>query len=81
MVLPCFSKILKHIFWNRLKPCLADNNILFNNEFGCRADHSTENVLSKLIDQISYGFNDKPYFLGVSSDLLKAIDTVHHEIL
>ena len=66
---------------NRLKPCLADNNILFNNEFGCRAGHSTEHVLSKLIDQISYGFNDKPYFLGIFSDLLKAIDTVHHKIL
>ena len=44
-VLPCFSKILERIMYNRLYTYLAENNILFNKQFGFRAGHSTEHVL------------------------------------
>ena len=33
-VLPCFSKILERIMFNRLYIYLAENNILFNKQFG-----------------------------------------------
>ena len=36
-VLPCFSKILERIMFNRLYIYLAENNILFNKQFGFRS--------------------------------------------
>ena len=80
-VLPCFSKILERIMYNRHYAYLAENNILFNKQFGFRAGHSTEHALLELIDQISDSFNDKSYFSGIFIGLLKAFDTVDHKIL
>ena len=80
-VLPCFLKILERIMYSRLYTYLAENNILFNKQFGFRAGHSTEQATLELIDQISDSFNDKSYFLGIFIKLLKAFDTVDHKIL
>ena len=80
-VLPCFSKILECIMYNRLYAYVAENNILFNKQFGFRAGHSTEHALLELIDQINDSFNGKSYFLGIFIDLSKAFDTVDHKIL
>ena len=49
-VLPCFSKILERIMYNRLYTYLVENNILFNKQFSFRAGHSTEHALLELID-------------------------------
>ena len=62
-VLPCFSKILERIMYNRLYSYLTENNILFNKQFGFQADHSTEHALLELVDQISNAFNDKIIYL------------------
>ena len=61
-VLPHFSKILERIMYNRLYAYLAENNILFNKQFGFGAGHSTEHALLELIEQISDSFNDKSLF-------------------
>ena len=61
-VLPCFSKILERIMYNRLYDYFTVNNILFDKQFGFQAGHSTENALLELIDQICDSFNDKNYF-------------------
>ena len=80
-VLPCFSKILEQIMYNRLYSYLPENSILFNKRFGFQAGHSTEHALLELVDQISNTFNDKNYLLGIFTDLSKAFDTVDHKIL
>ena len=80
-VLPCFSKILERIMYNRLYSYLTENNILFNKQFGFQADHSTEHALLELVDQISNAFNDKNYFLGIFNDLSKAFDSLDHKTL
>ena len=52
--------------YNRLYSYLTENNILFNKQFGFRADHSTEYALLELVDQISNTFNDKIIYLVFS---------------
>ena len=80
-VLPCFSKILERIMYNRLYTYLTENNLLFEKQFGFRSGHSTKHALVELIDKIHDVFNKNSYTLGKFIDLSLAFDTVDHEIL
>ena len=50
-VLPCFSKILERIMYNRLYNHLMKNNILYSKQFGFQKGHSTEHAIIQFIDQ------------------------------
>ena len=50
--LPCFSKILEKIMYNRLYKCLTDNSVLYEKQFGFQEGHFTEHAIVQLIDQI-----------------------------
>ena len=53
-VLPCFSKILEKIMYNRLYKYLTDNSMLYKKQFGFQEGHSTEHAIVQLVDQITY---------------------------
>ena len=52
-VLPCFSKILERIMYNRLFKYLTTNEILYKKQFGFQKGHSTEHAIILLINQIN----------------------------
>ena len=80
-VLPCFSKILERIMYNRLYKYLTTEKLLYSKQFGFQTGLSTEHAIVKLVDQIYESFEKDHYTLGVFIDLLKAFDTVAHTIL
>ena len=67
--------------YERLLNYLNEYNILLNNQYGFRKNHSTSLVLIHLLDKITTGFDEKKYTIGIFLDLSKAFDTVDHEIL
>ena len=68
-VLPCFSKILEGIIYNRLYSFFSENNTLYKKQFGFQKRHSTDHAIVHL------------YILGVFVDLTNTFDKVDHNIL
>ena len=80
-VLPCFSKNLERIIYNRLYSFFSENNISYKKQFGFQKQHSTDHAIVHLVNEILKSFENNCYTLGVFIDLTKAFDTVDHNIL
>ena len=80
-VLPCFSKILERVMYNRLYKCLTDQKVLHPQEFGFRKGHSTEHAIVQFVDQIYKSFENDKYIVGIFIDLSRVFDTVDYTIL
>ena len=80
-VLPCFSKMLERITYNRLYKYLTENNLLYCKQFGFQKGHSPEHAILQLVEQINRSFEKNEFILGVFVDSSKAFDTVDHQIL
>ena len=52
-VLPCFSKILERLFFNRCMDYTNKNNLLNEKQFGFRPNHSTYMAVIELVDKIA----------------------------
>ena len=75
-VLPCFSKIVERVMYNRLYKYLTDQKILHPQQFGFRKGHSTEHATAQLVDQIYESFENDNYTVGIFVDFSKTSDTV-----
>ena len=72
-VLPCFSKILERIMYNRLYLHLTENNLLYNKQFGFQKEHSPDHAIVQLADQIHEIFDKNIYTVGAFIDLSKTV--------
>ena len=80
-ILPCLSKILERLMYNRINNFLAEYNILSNKQYGFRGNYSTYMAMIDLVDKISSNIDQKNHNIGIFLDLSKAFDTIDHNIL
>ena len=67
--------------YNRLLNFLNKSNILIQNRFCFRENHSTFMALLKLVGDISEELNDKDNSIGIFIDLSNAFDIIDHKLL
>ena len=81
-ILPCFSKILECLMYNRLYKYLNENNILYEKQFGFQSEYSINDAIVQSVDKIFDSFEKGQFItLEVCIDLSKAFDTVGYSIL
>jgi len=80
-LLPALSKILEKVIHSRLYKFCSTQNILFENQYGFRPNHSTTHAVSKFTTDTMMSMEDKKSTLAVFLDLSKAFDTIDHDIL
>ena len=80
-VLPCFSKILERIMYNRCYDFITKTNVLFNKQYGFRNKHSTYMAVLDFVININHAIDNDKYTLAVFMDFSKAFDTIDHNIL
>jgi hypothetical protein len=67
--------------YNRLFKFIDCKKILFDNQFGFRANHSTTLATILIIDKTQKAIDDGKYSCGIFLDLSKAFDCVNHKII
>ena len=80
-LLPCFSKLLERLIYNRLIHFLTKHNVIFNRQYGFRKGFSTDLALIDIYDKLTYALQNNESTVGIFLDLSKAFDTINHEIL
>ena len=80
-LLSIFNRIFEKVMFTRLKNFLQKHNVLNQNQYGFRENHSTEHAILDLVNQIQLNMNESKYTCGIFIDIRKAFDTVNHCIL
>ena len=80
-LLPTISKIFERILYNQLYEYFNSNNLLAEQQYGFRTNHSTEYAAVRLVDTISKEMESGSTPTALYIDLSKAFDTLSFDIL
>ena len=80
-LLPTISKIFERVIYNQLYDHFIKNNLLSEQQYGFRANHSTELSAIRLVDHINHEMDKNHTPCSIYFDLSKAFDTLDFEIL
>ena len=80
-LLPIFSKIFEKVIYERMYDFAEQNKLIYEQQFGFRARHSTNHALISTTESIKSQIDQGNYVRGVFIDLQKAFDMLNHDIL
>ena len=80
-LLPTMSKIIERVMHSQLYAFLNENNLITEQQYGFRSNHSTELATLKLTDTIMYELDNSHIPCAIFLDLSKAFDTLNYKIL
>ena len=76
-----FSKALERFIYDQLIKYLDKHDVLFKYQFGFRKNHSTEQAIMEITDNLKASIDSNFISCGLFLDFSKAFDTVNHQIL
>jgi len=79
-LLPVLSKVFEKVLNSQLTKVI-DNGFIDENQFGFRANHSTEDAVIKFVDQLERDIALGKHVVSIYIDVSKAFDSCDHEIL
>ena len=80
-LLSILNKLLEKLMFKTIQLYLEKYNILNDNQFGFRSNHTTTQAILMITDKIQRAIENKMISCGIYLDLSKAFDTVDHSIL
>ena len=75
------SEILEKIIHTRLSALLSTNNVLYEKQFGCRSQHSTNHASIEITEKIKQGCDSGKFACGAFLDIQNTFDTLTPHIL
>ena len=73
--LPIFGKIYERLIFKRVHSFLSAKNIIYENQFGFRKNHSTSHAVNFAVNKVFWELENKNHIIGIFIDLSKAFDT------
>jgi hypothetical protein len=80
-LLPIVGKIFEKIILSRMLEVIEEKQILRDQQFGFRARHSTTHQVMRIVETVSFRFNENKSTAMTLLDIEKAFDSVWHEAL
>jgi len=80
-VLPVLSKLFEKVLYYRVYSYLTEHNLINKRQYGLRENHSTEQAITPIYDELLRNVNNKLITCFLFLDLSKAFDYCEHKIL
>lgn len=78
-LLDFLGKILEKLLLSRLRPILTAPDVIQNEQFGFKSEHSTREPLVRLTHFIQTGFLSQQHTVATFLDIEQAFDTIWHD--
>ena len=80
-LLPVLSKVLEKVINAQITKKLDERNLIDDNQYGFRSNHSTEDAVIKFIDYLEKSKLQHKVVVSIHIDVSKAFDSCNHEIM